>query len=366
VASRWLTTAALLLVWTLALSVTRADTRVPKLEAEGNGGRVGISTSTVWLPADEGYVYLRRARDAGITWVREDFAWSAIEPERGHFSWRRTDALMRNTSRLGINVLGVATYAPEWASGHTGTDKYPPTRAGDFATFVKTVADRYARGGTFWRSNPRLVPSPLTAIELWNEPWLTEFWHSGPDPAAYARLVRAAATAVKAAHPSITLLASGDVSAQGQGARADWLEPLLHADPDLWRSGLVGAWSVHLYCQERSPWDTTSPQRGRFDRVLLTGSLAQQAGADKPIWITEFGWSTDPSRPDAVSEQTQARYERDALVRAVTEWGSFVPRSFVFTWTKPSPDDRYNLVRPDGSTRPAWQAIESFISSSGA
>lgn len=344
----------------VTLGVTPAET------AESPGGaplnnRVGISTATVWLRSDEGRRYLREARNGGITWIREDFAWSAVERVRGRFTWTRTDALMRNAAQLGMHVLAVATYAPGWASGHTDSDKYPPNNPEDYAAFVKAIADRYGRGGTFWRANRRLVPSALTAIELWNEPWHVGFWGTGPDPAAYARLVRAAATAVKSSHPRIALLASADVTASGGG---DWFRQLLEVDPALWQSRLVDAWSVHLYSEERSPWDAASPQRYRFDRLLVSRGLARRAGADKPIWITEFGWSTQPNDPDAVSEQTQAQYEHDALVRATTEWGSFVQRSFVFTWTKPSAvADAYNLLRLDGSPRPAWQSIQSFIAS---
>jgi len=326
------------------------------------GDRIGFTTATVWLPPAEAYGYLRLARDGGVTWIREDFTWSSIEPAPGRFVWARTDALMRNVSRLGMHVLAIATYAPGWASGHPDSNKFPPTNPRDYARFAKAIADRYGRGGTFWQANRRLVPAPLTAIELWNEPWHASFWGTGPDPAAYARLVRAAATAVKRSHPRMAVLASADVTGSGG---VEWFGPLLAADPDLWRSGLVDAWSVHLYCQDRSPWDVVSPQQYRFDRVLVTRGLAEQSGAVKPIWITEFGWSTEPGAPDAVSEQTQAQYEHDALSRATIEWRSFVRRSFVFTWTKPSvAADAYNLLRLDGSSRPAWQAIQAFISSS--
>jgi hypothetical protein len=349
---------ALVLAVTITIGVTPAEPALPAESAQ-LGDRVGLSTATVWLKPSEAYRYLRQARDGGVGWIREDFTWSEIEPRRGRFVWARTDALMRNAARLRLHVLAIATYAPGWASGHPESNKYPPTNPQDYARFVKAIAGRYGRGGTFWRANRRLVASPLTAIELWNEPWLTDFWASGPDPAAYAQLVRAAATAAKAVNPGIGLLASGDVSASGGG---EWLRPLVTADPALWRSRLVDAWSVHLYCQERSPWDSVSAQQHRFDRVLLTRSLAQQAGADKPIWITEFGWSTQPGAADAVSEATQAQYEYEALLRATREWSSFVRRSFVFTLTKPSAQaDAYNLLRPDGSPRPAWQAITSLI-----
>ena len=106
---------------------------------------------------------------------------------------------------------------------------------------------------------------------------------------------------------------------------------------------------------------TAGPPTGRFDRLLITRSIAQQAEADKPIWVTELGWSTDPARRDSVDEQTQAEYERQALALIATQWSSFVPRSFVYTWAKPSPQDQYNLIRPNGSKRPAWQAIQAAI-----
>jgi hypothetical protein len=358
----WLKPTVLALAVAITFGAAPAEPALPQREAQ-LADRIGVATATVWLKPSDGYRYLRQARGGGIGWIREDFTWSEIEATRGRFVWARTDALMRNAARLGLRVLGIATYAPGWASGHPESNKYPPSNPRDYARFVRAVAERYGRGGRFWRMNMnrRLVPSPLTAIELWNEPWLTDFWNSGPDPVAYARLVRAAAAAVKKSKSGVQLLASGDISASGG---LEWFRSLLGADPSLWRSRLVDAWSVHLYCQERSPWDSVSAQQHRFDRVLLTRGLAQQAGADKPIWITEFGWSTQQGAADAVSEATQAQYEYEALVRATGEWSSFVRRSFVFTLTKPSAQaDAYNLLRPDGSPRPAWQAITSLIRS---
>ena len=76
--------------------------------------------------------------------------------------------------------------------------------------------------------------------------------------------------------------------------------------------------------------------------------MAQQAGADKPIWVTELGWSTDPARRDSVDEQTQAAYERQALALIDTQWSSFVPHSFVYTWAKPS---TAGPVQPDSPER---------------
>jgi hypothetical protein len=343
----------------LLLGVPRQTAAAEPSRAAAGSSWIGFATNTFWLPQKEGYSYLRQLRAGGITWIREDFNWSLLEPQRGRYVWRVTDALMRNASLLGIHVLATAAYSPGWASGHAESDKYPPTNVADYARFVRAVADRYGRGGTFWRLNPRLRPSPVTAIELWNEPWIGEFWASAPDATVYARLVRAAATAVKARHRAITLLASADIN----DLNPTWFSSLLRADPALWRSNLVSAWSVHPYCHADSPFVSALPAPETFDRVLLTRDLARQFGAGKPLWITEFGWRTDQGGPDAVSEDAQARFVRDALVRVRTEWASFITRAFVYTWTKPELEDDYNLLRPDGSARPAWFAIKQLIQS---
>jgi hypothetical protein len=326
-------------------------------------GRVGLGTHTFWLSPAEGYAYLRRARLGGITWVREDIVWAALEPRRGRFNWRRSDALMRNAARLGVNVLALVTYAPGWANGHGADMFYPPTNPGDYGMFVGALLARYAKGGTFWAANPRLQPRPLTAIEIWNEPWLWEFWRPNPDPAAYARLVRAAGEAAEASHPEVRVIASADIT-QHRSDTSEypaWFSTLLQADPALWTSSLVDGWSVHLYTEERSPWDSQAEQRWRYDRVLLTNQLAQDAQAAKPIWTTELGWRTGSGAADDVSESAQAEFERGALVRAVREWGTFVARSFVFVWGQPHDNAGYNLIRQDGSTRPAWDAIKDLI-----
>src|SRR5665811_782195 len=80
---------------------------------------------------------------AGMTWVRADFYWSAIELQRGRFSWGATDAFVRAATARGLRVLALADYTPSWARSGP-TDKYPPTNPSDYATFVQAAAQRYA------------------------------------------------------------------------------------------------------------------------------------------------------------------------------------------------------------------------------
>jgi hypothetical protein len=325
-------------------------------------GRVGLSSHLVDLPDPQNRRYMSRAVRAGFTWFREDFSWSVIQPTRDRFDWKQTDTLMANASRLGANILPIVTYAPDWANGQSGDNKYPPSDPSDFARFVHRVLDRYASGGTFWRRHPRLAPVPITRIEIWNEPWHWQFWKPNPDPSSYNRLVRATAEALRRDHPSVMIIASADWNqSTSDGSRAGaWFPAVLADDRSLYTGKLVGGYSVHLYSQSRPPSDSRGRQEWRYDRVLLSVAAAKASKALKPFFNTEFGWKT----PDDVAERDQARYLVDAVRIAVEDWGDVVQQSYVYTYQDPQSargTHEYNLLRANGSTREAWSALSELI-----
>jgi hypothetical protein len=324
-------------------------------------GRVGAASHTIWYPAAEQLASLQRARQGGLTWVREDFAWGAFERSPGVWDWSVGDTFMRHVSIAGLDVLPVIAYSPGWAASGP-TIYHPPRDFAAYANFCKRVAQRYGVGGTFWAENPGLSPRPLRAMEIWNEPWHEQFWRPLPDPAAYARLVRASAEAVGSVRPDIKILASADIFQYVTGQTLDWFEPLLQADPALFRN-LVDAYSVHLYVQSRSPLDKVTPQRWRFDRALMTRDLAARAGASHPQWITEFGWSTFAGDRDSVTEDVQARYVREALKVAHVDWNGLVERSFVYFWGKATADygGGYGILRPDGTVKPLFNTLKTLL-----
>jgi hypothetical protein len=100
-----------------------AATAIPPGAKTPYFGRVGLANHTIYLPGAEGYAYLRRARQGRVTWIRGGFSWSALEPAPNRFRWSFADGLMTNASKLGVNVLALATYAPDWALGRTD-DKF--------------------------------------------------------------------------------------------------------------------------------------------------------------------------------------------------------------------------------------------------
>jgi polysaccharide biosynthesis protein PslG len=271
---------------------------------------------------------------------------------------------MRNASLAGIDVLGMIGYSADWAASGS-TIYHPPSDPSAYAEFCRRLIQRYGPGGTFWQANPGLAPRPLQAVEIWNEPWHSNFWRPQPDPAAYAALVRAAAVAIHAANPAVKVLASADVFQMRTDTNQslDWFRLLLQVDPGLFRT-LVDAYSVHLYSQERGPYDTVAQQRWRYDRALITRDLAASAGAAHPLWITEFGWTTNTSNSDSVSEATQAQYVRQALERATGEWAAFVDRAFMYHWGRAESDHAggFGPFRPDGSAKPLLGALTALLS----
>jgi hypothetical protein len=295
--------------------------------------------------------------------VREDFHWGAFEPSPGQWNWSVGDRLMRNASLSGVEVLGMVGYSAEWAASGP-TIYHPPSNPALYAAFCRRLVERYGPGGTFWQANPGLNPRPLKALEIWNEPWHSNFWRPQPNPAGYATLVRAAATAIHAANPTVKVLASADVFQMRTDTleSLDWFRLLLQADPALFRTQ-VDVYSVHLYSQERGPYDTVAQQRWRYDRSLITRDLAAGAGASHPLWITEFGWTTNPSNPDSVSEATQSMYVRQAIQRAVGEWGGFVERTFMYHWGRAENDHAggYGAFRSDGSAKPLLGALTTLL-----
>ena len=328
--------------------------------------RVGFSGSNVWYDQAKQLSYMTKLRSGGVTWLREDFHWGAFEPTQGNWNWSYGDRLMRNASLTGLNILGIFAYSSSWGADGP-TIYHPPKDPAAYANFARRVVERYGPGGAFWQLNPTLDPRPLTAVEIWNEPWLWHFWRPNPDPARYARLVRTTSAAIKAAQPTVKVLASADIFQMRTDTTQsrDWFRLVLEADPTLFRDH-VDVLSVHVYSQSRSPLDTVTARRWRFDRFLLTRDLAAAYDAAKPIWITEFGWTTEAGNPDAVSEALQAQYTKQALDLALGQWSSLVEKAFLFYWGESSDTyvGGYSPLRPDGTERPLWGTLASLLASS--
>jgi hypothetical protein len=126
--------------------------------------------------------------------------------------------------------------------------------------------------------------------EVWNEADDSTFWANGPQPAAYAALLKAAYPAFKAADPDATVLVGGLV-----GNDYEFVE-------QLYANGAQGSFDgvgVHTdtACLTTDPREYYREPNGRIGRYSFTGYREVRAvmlahGDDKPVWMTELGWPT--------------------------------------------------------------------------
>ena len=255
---------------------------------------------------------LNKLREARANTVRADFPWASLEParkgERSPSFVRTADLFLRHAERRKLKVVAVFYGTPCWASSapnhlkqrcsgawwRRGVDRYPPTDPRDYADAAGWLAHRWG--------------SRLAGVEIWNEPNAYNFLRS-PDPAMdYARLIKAAYPRIKRARPQLTVV--GGVLGGADGAFAS----------RLYRRGIKGyfdAFAIHPYSGSRSPaLVAAGPARSESfaSGIPWIREVMRRAGDDKPIWLTEFGWSTcsDAIPEECVSAETQATYLKEA------------------------------------------------------
>ncbi len=175
-------------------------------------------------------------------------------------------------AKAGIRPLLLATFASNM-----------PTSAE--AQNVGTWAAAYGPGGSFWQGKSYPANTAVTDIEFGNETsYSYEFSNNTASAYAaraqsYALSAKTAATAIAAANPKVGLLVQGDNAQQGTA----WVQNMFKAVPNL--GSLVAGWTIHPY---GPTWAT---------RIDSTVSSTQAAGSpDKPIFVTEWGISTDNGR----------------------------------------------------------------------
>ena len=332
------------------------------------GQTAAVQTHLLWTRYDaaDRERQLDRAREAGAGMVRVDLGWASLEQEgKGHWnSWylNRIDHVVNEAQERGIKVLFTFWETPCWASTapetlkqgcsgawwDRGVQRYPPANARDYGDALAFLVRRYGNRVAAW--------------ELWNEPNHPHYFKAADPVASYAQMVKAAYPAAKAADPRATIIA---------GSLADADFEFTSALLDHGVGGNFDAWSVHPYSEDRSPMHPGIP--GWTKKSFAVGvpkvrDTLVRRGERKPIWLTEFGWSTCTVRgqtaayDNCVDERTQA----DWLERAFSymrNW-DYVPMAAAFNLEDTSTDsgervDNYGLMHHNGTPKLAFAAFRS-------
>jgi hypothetical protein len=315
----------------------------PSREPEEREVRLAAHT----LRADDRSLALAGA--AGFDTVVQVFAWREIEPTRGQFHWEVTDQVVAGAEYYRLDLVVRLDQHPAWVSDVQPPLNAPPEALGDYQHFVERVA---------WRYRGR-----IRAYIIWNEPNLALEWGGhAPDPADYARLLRAGYQAVKAGDPDALVIAAGLAPTNGDGERAMDERTFLRG---MYQAGAAPYFDVlgaHPYGFGLPPDAPESVNDGLvFARLEdLRAIMLEQGDGDKPVWITEMGWTVDPppDQPDiGVSLTQQGAYLTGALDRVRREW-PWVELVTVWNLSQPEPGDPfggYSLIDPTGDPRPAYE-----------
>ena len=295
----------------------------------------------------------------GVGWVRGFVPWTVFEPNQGHLNEPQISALESGLASLpkGTKVILDVVNTPQWESG-SANPVMPPRDPADFGHFVGAIAKRFA--------------GKVAAWEIWNEEDDSMWWASGPDPGAYTALLKAAYPAIKAADPSGKVVVGGLT-----GNDYEFLSQL-YADG---AKGSFDAVGVHTdsICNRVSPYEILRNGRTdqRINRWAFLGyrtvhEVMLANGDDKPIWMTELGWSTSTQECNfgagagrgvaGVSPQTQATFLKQAYHCLAQDPYVQVGIWFGLQDTEPfdSPRSSYGLLDSALLPKPAFGALADY------
>ncbi|MSQ42966.1 MAG: O-antigen ligase family protein [Chloroflexi bacterium] len=313
-------------------------------------------------------------KDAGFGWIRQQVSWADIEPghkgnfwdfERNRPTWARWDTIARLARDRNLRVIARLELPPAWSRPEGSYKSHPPVNVRDYADFAAAFASRYR--------------DQIGYLQIWNEPNLAEEWGRRPvDPAAYVELLRAGYTGARQGNPKVRILtASLAQTLEPDDETAAGLDDLVYFDRmylygaapffDVAAANGYGLWTGPNDHQVGA-WYTNLPRV-----TLIREVMVRHRDTAKPVWISEFGWNTQPvdwtGRPSPwgrVDEATQASHLRGGYARAAREWPWLGPMA-VWLMRQPraeidDPTPFFALVREDWTTRPAYDALRASAS----
>jgi hypothetical protein len=304
---------------------------------------------------------LDMAKQAGLTHVKVTVTWRQLQSTPRRFEWKTTDEndldnILRAARKAGMRVVLRVDGGPPWTGG-------TPYNAGQEEIF-KLFSNLASHAG-----------DTVAAYEILNEPNLPSEWGAEPDPAGYARFLKAAYDGVKSSSPSAQVLGGGLAPATGTENGTindfDFLRGMYAAGA----KGSMDALAIHNYGgstpPEQDPADCAEICFRRAERYK--GLLEELGDGSLPLWATEFGWLIDGGRDIGgfnwmkVSPDQQADYIVRAYRYAHANW-DWMRGMLLFNLdhsTAPwhGPDTSlywFSILNPDHSPRPAYIAVKNM------
>jgi hypothetical protein len=292
--------------WVIAALLLVALAAWPSGAGAAPSIRYGIQDDA-WLRFGPGTLDQRLDRlDAlGVKLVRLNVMWSEVEANRGVFDWTGYDPVVNGLRSRRIEVMLTLYTTPPWANGGRPIN-WAPTSGATFAAFARRAAQRY----------------PFVRRWLiWNEPNQRR-WLRPTDPKTYVKvLLNPAYAAIHRVRPNA--LVAGGVTAPRAATGG--------VSPVAWIDGMAAA-HAKLDAYAHNPYSLNkaeTPFTGGCQHCdtltmatvgRLVARVGKAFGPAKRIWLTEFGYQTNPPDPYlGVSRAKQTRFIGEAALRAYLE-----------------------------------------------
>jgi polysaccharide biosynthesis protein PslG len=305
---------------------------------------------------------------AGFNWVRFQIHWSEIQREPDWWDPLPVDNMVGIYEGSEIRILASVVGAPEWAREPDNVQLLQDWNT--FYEFMVFMVDRY-RGR-------------IHAWEIWNEQNMAHEMHGEVRVSDYAYLLDAGFRGVKDADPD-ALVVFGGLTPTGVNDPAlavndvDYLREFYNFEGGAF-SQLFDVLGVHLNATNNPP-DTSYPDNPGpgewsndnsfyFLRGVDLRGVMSEFGDERPVWVTEFGWTTENMAEGyeygaEISEEDQANFLVSAfdVTREQMPWvsGMFV-WNLNFTTITSEEDEKYpwSVINSNWSPRPAYVALQEM------
>ena len=317
------------------------------------------------VDAQVGNLWLTRAREAGLTFVRINVYWDSVAPlERPPgfepanpadpaYNWNLLDQSIKSSVSNGLTPMLMAFLAPRWAEGpnrdpnaRLGTWKPDPQQ---FAEFGKALAMRYS-GDFPDPSSPGVSLPKVDFFQAWNEPNLMLYLNPQAaggnivSPDNYREILAKFYSAVKSVRSDVKVIAAG-LAPIGRPNNAvlapkEFIRRLTcmrtNTEPRRNCDAFVRAdiWDAHPFTSGGPTHEGPTKDDISLGDLPELKSLIRAAdrhekirGMDRrtPIWATEFSWDTKPD-PGGLPMPLARRWTAEALYQM---WRSGIS---VMTW----------------------------------
>lgn len=352
--------------------------------------RVGIydEAQTLYGPIDQTFATLGQLH---VQEIRLNLYWGGTygvaqtrplhptDPDDPSYNWSLYDRTLQYASQYGIRVLFSVYGTPGWANGGLGTN-VAPRQPNDLKNFVTAAAQRYS--GSFTAADGKVLPAVREWL-AWNEPnnpvfLVPQYRKAGSrwviaSAEAYAKICNAVYTGVHGTLLANERVACGGTAPRGNNAPSSSrpsVSPLAFLRA-VKKDGLktFDAWAHHPYYSSPGDQPATKPvnAKGAPATSVTLGNigdlikLVTQLYGNKRIWITEYGYQTNPPDPlYGVSWAKQALYLKEAFGIARAN-----PRIDLMVWflLRDDPDPggwQSGLMTIRGKHKPSFAAFQAM------